>query len=129
MPCSKHGALAGLFAQVLLSAQDVQMFKSKYAAQLWRELMDATKTAPSIPPCQTSDPDAWFPEQSHTDPYANTQSYYLAKKLCDQCPVKAQCLAYALANEEEFGMWGGTTPRQRQAMRDRRAAGRPRKQA
>lgn len=107
------------------------MFRTKYAAQLWRELMDATKTAPSIPPCQTTDPDAWFPEQIGTDPYVNTQSYTDARKLCNQCPVKAQCLAYALANEEEFGMWGGATPRERQAMRgnNHRSVGRPRKQA
>jgi WhiB family transcriptional regulator, redox-sensing transcriptional regulator len=37
-----------------------------------------------------------------------------AVRICKtQCPVKDECLAHALRNEERHGVWGGTTPRQR----------------
>lgn len=40
--------------------------------------------------------------------------YTDARKVCGRCPVRAACLDYALENREEFGMWGGTTPQERQ---------------
>jgi WhiB family redox-sensing transcriptional regulator len=36
-----------------------------------------------------------------------------AKKICAGCPVQAECAAYALAHEEEFGVWGGLSERER----------------
>lgn len=36
-----------------------------------------------------------------------------AKAICDRCPVRKQCLEFALVNHEEFGVWGGTTQRDR----------------
>lgn len=33
--------------------------------------------------------------------------------ICNACPVKLQCLRNAVANGEEFGIFGGTTPDQR----------------
>lgn len=40
-----------------------------------------------------------------------------AKKICESCDVRAQCLQYALDNHEDFGIWGGKSPRQRQKLR------------
>jgi WhiB family redox-sensing transcriptional regulator len=45
-----------------------------------------------------------------------------ALALCDTCPVRAQCLEYALRNKESYGVWGGTTPEQRRRMRRQPAA-------
>jgi hypothetical protein len=55
-----------------------------------------------------------------------------AIKVCeDNCPVKRECLAYALANMNAddddyaigyYGVWGGTTPADRFRMLGRRAA-------
>ena len=36
-----------------------------------------------------------------------------AKKVCQACPVKDQCLEYALKNRVDHGVWGGTSERQR----------------
>ena len=39
-----------------------------------------------------------------------------AKKLCGGCPVRTECLAEALDNEIEWGVWGGMTERERRAI-------------
>lgn len=39
-----------------------------------------------------------------------------AKTICSGCPVRLECLVYALENKEPFGVWGGTTYRQRGRM-------------
>lgn len=39
-----------------------------------------------------------------------------AKQLCAGCPVKTECLAEALDNEIEWGVWGGMTERERRAL-------------
>ena len=39
-----------------------------------------------------------------------------AQRLCRRCPAREACLQYALEHEE-FGIWGGTTDDQREAMR------------
>lgn len=36
-----------------------------------------------------------------------------AKAYCAECPVAAECLAFALGNGEADGVWGGLTPRER----------------
>lgn len=46
--------------------------------------------------------------------------------ICRTCPVTYQCLWYALDNDEPYGVWGATTPDDRQALQrinSRRAAG------
>ena len=60
--------------------------------------------------CTRADPDAWFPEKGHKD------LARAATRVCARCPVRRLCLAYALANREQHGIWGGTTPRQRRAL-------------
>lgn len=40
-----------------------------------------------------------------------------AKAICLRCPVIADCLEYALRYKIEHGIWGGTSPRQREALR------------
>jgi hypothetical protein len=41
-----------------------------------------------------------------------------AKELCEGCPVKRNCLAFALFYGEEEGIWGGMTPDERRDMPD-----------
>lgn len=47
------------------------------------------------------------------------------KRVCDGCPVRVECLDYALTANEREGVWGGLTPRERaKVRRERRRMGR-----
>jgi WhiB family redox-sensing transcriptional regulator len=61
--------------------------------------------------CAQTDPEAFFPEKG-----GSTRD---AKKVCGACTVRAQCLEYALANDERFGIWGGLSERERRRLRKR----------
>jgi WhiB family transcriptional regulator, redox-sensing transcriptional regulator len=61
--------------------------------------------------CAQTDPEAFFPEKG-----GSTRE---AKKICVECPVRAECLEYALANDERFGIWGGLSERERRRLRRR----------
>lgn len=43
-----------------------------------------------------------------------------AKQVCAACPVRTECLAEALDNQIEWGVWGGMTERERRALLRRR---------
>lgn len=45
-----------------------------------------------------------------------------ARAICRPCEVKAECLTYALQIDDRHGIWAGTTPKQRSALRKRRAS-------
>ena len=45
-----------------------------------------------------------------------------AKQVCVGCPVRTECLAEALDNQIEWGVWGGMTERERRALLRRRPA-------
>lgn len=40
-----------------------------------------------------------------------------AKRICTGCPVRRECLAYALASGERWGIWGGASERDRRRMK------------
>lgn len=61
--------------------------------------------------CAQTDPEAFFPEKG-----GSTRE---AKKICTSCEVRAQCLEYALQNDERFGIWGGLSERERRKLRKR----------
>lgn len=39
------------------------------------------------------------------------------KSICQHCPVQQLCLAYAIANDEKFGVWGGMDRKERNAVK------------
>jgi WhiB family redox-sensing transcriptional regulator len=47
-----------------------------------------------------------------------------AKEICRSCRARQECLTYALDNGEKFGIWGGTTERERRRLRRTIAAAR-----
>ena len=66
--------------------------------------------------CMGVDPDLFFPERG-----ASTRE---AKEVCRGCVVREECLEYALANGEKFGIWGGLSERERRRIRRARALAR-----
>ncbi|MER6443083.1 WhiB family transcriptional regulator [Streptomyces sp. NPDC001185] len=61
--------------------------------------------------CRTADPDELFVEGA---------AQRAAKALCTGCPVRTECLSYALDHRIEHGIWGGMTERERRALLRRR---------
>lgn len=55
--------------------------------------------------------------------YPGTEDYALSlRQLCERCPVRQQCLQFALADPSICGLWGGTDDRERREIRKRRPA-------
>ena len=61
--------------------------------------------------CRTADPDTLFVQGAAQN---------RAKAICLGCQVRTECLADALDNRVEFGVWGGMTERERRALLRRR---------
>ena len=61
--------------------------------------------------CAETDPEAFFPEKG-----GSTRE---AKKVCVSCDVRAECLDFALGNDERFGIWGGLSERERRRLKKR----------
>lgn len=59
--------------------------------------------------CRGVDPDLFFP--------ARGEDQDAVKAICAACPVRFDCLDYAMVNSEKFGVWGGLSEKQRRALR------------
>lgn len=64
------------------------------------------------------DPDLWFPANG------DRAGAERAKAACSGCPVRSRCLEWALAAGERSGIWGGTTPNERNQLRKAATRGR-----
>lgn len=82
------------------------------------ELSLVTTPADGLPPelawqeralCAQTDPEAFFPEKG-----GSTRE---AKRVCMSCEVRSECLEYALAKDERFGIWGGLSERERRRVK------------
>lgn len=62
--------------------------------------------------CRGEDTDLFFPDRG--------QDTKAAKEICGRCPVRLDCLRYALAEGIKHGVWGGASERARRRMRKRR---------
>jgi len=63
--------------------------------------------------CAQTDPEVFFPEKG-----GSTKD---AKQVCMACPIRDECLEYALSHEERFGIWGGLSERERRRLRKQTA--------
>lgn len=59
--------------------------------------------------CAQTDPEAFFPEKG-----GSTRE---AKRICQACTVRDECLEYALEHDERFGIWGGLSDRERRRLK------------
>jgi hypothetical protein len=94
------------------------------------ELLTQLTSPPSAPSrgkwteealCRHMDPEVFFPPKGDTG--------IQAKQACAQCPVRAECLDYAITTDEKHGIWGGLNRAERQragqALESRRPANTP----
>jgi WhiB family transcriptional regulator, redox-sensing transcriptional regulator len=64
--------------------------------------------------CRGTDTDLFFPDWAVG---TAKQGIEQAKRLCRDCPVRAQCLDWALDRGVAFGIWGGFTEDERRTIR------------
>lgn len=69
--------------------------------------------------CQGEDPELFFPVARGN---ASQKYVKLATNICHECPVRVDCLKWALEHHEMDGIWGGMTESQRESIRRRNRA-------
>jgi len=62
--------------------------------------------------CGQSDPELFFPDKG--------ESGKVAKRICLACPVRTACLRWAVDTQQQWGVWGGMTSRERRRIRKER---------
>ncbi|MGI9006010.1 MAG: WhiB family transcriptional regulator [Streptosporangiaceae bacterium] len=60
--------------------------------------------------CLTADPELFFPLSSMGP---SLEQLTEAKKVCGRCPVRAECLDFALSTRQVHGVWGGMSEQER----------------
>ncbi len=71
--------------------------------------------------CRFEDRDLFFPPEQERGRYVGFREA-AAKQICRSCPVRGECLGYALAADERYGVWGGLSAEERERVRRRRQA-------
>ncbi|MFB7224259.1 WhiB family transcriptional regulator [Streptomyces sp. NPDC002596] len=66
--------------------------------------------------CRDEDPDLFFPIGSTGPALVQTEE---AKEVCRGCPVREQCLEWAMENGQDSGVWGGLGEAERRALKRR----------
>ncbi|MER5216471.1 WhiB family transcriptional regulator [Streptomyces sp. NPDC002838] len=69
--------------------------------------------------CRHEDPDLFFPIGTTGPALVQTQR---AKAVCRRCPVREECLQWALDTGQTLGVWGGTSEDERRALKRRAGA-------
>jgi WhiB family redox-sensing transcriptional regulator len=64
--------------------------------------------------CRGYDPDLFFPAGETGPALAHAEA---AKAVCLGCPVRAECLEFAMVSNQEAGVWGGFTEEERRKLR------------
>lgn len=82
-------------------------------------VIDGLDTYGDCLPCRSYDPEVFFAESPEVVEYA--------KSLCQDCPVRRQCLAAAVERREPWGVWGGEVFVGGVVVPRKRPRGRPRK--
>ncbi|AGM28155.1 hypothetical protein MABM_17400 [Mycobacteroides abscessus] len=67
--------------------------------------------------CRGMDTNLWYPERGAS------RECQLAKAICHDCPVKIQCREYAVSHQEQWGLWGELSLKDRRRWNQERKAG------
>jgi len=73
-------------------------------------MLDAKRHWRSAAACRSCDPDLFFPLSSSGP---GIEQVAQAKQVCARCPVRRECLAFALRTGQAYGVWGGLTEQER----------------
>lgn len=73
--------------------------------------------------CRDEDPELFFPVGNSGPALLQIEQ---AKAVCARCPVREQCLEFALATGQDAGVWGGLSEDERRSLKRRRARARAR---
>ena len=73
-------------------------------------MLDARSRWRSVAACQSCDPELFFPLSSSGPA---VEQIARAKEICAGCPVRRECLAFALRTRQAHGVWGGLTEQER----------------
>lgn len=80
-----------------------------------RELLVASRAWRDQAACRGEDTAHFYPKRG--------QDLHVPRAICNTCPVAEQCLEYALDAGEKYGLWGGTSERERRRLRALRRQG------
>lgn len=72
--------------------------------------------------CRAADRRLFFEPEGEA-PKRRDRRIRAAKAVCAECPVRRECLSFALSMHERYGIWGGFTSRERATLKRRGAAG------
>ena len=109
---SKTGAALGVCADPEVDDLDVQSSRPRLSLVVdgfEAFVEDAEDQWQERALCAQTDPEAFFPEKG-----GSTRE---AKRICMGCEVRDECLDYALAHDERFGIWGGLSERERRRLK------------
>lgn len=90
---------------------EIFKFGNADAEKSYRKLMEAIQVNDGAECAQV--PDIFFVEDWSA---YKTADVLLAKQICGRCPMKLECLEYAMDNED-FGIFGGLTPHERRQLK------------
>lgn len=69
--------------------------------------------------CRDTDPDLFFPIGTTGQALVQIDR---AREVCNQCPVKVDCLEFALETNQDSGIWGGASEEERRMIRRKTVA-------
>ncbi|HEY2077797.1 MAG TPA: WhiB family transcriptional regulator [Streptosporangiaceae bacterium] len=78
---------------------------------------EATGSWWDLAACRSADPESFFPVSSTGADQLNVTR---AKAMCARCPIRQQCLDFAIDSDEAYGIWGGTSEEERRHIAARR---------
>lgn len=116
-PTDQHGGAAGGSpAPIPRAAGEGRWPAVTVLDALVQELVELTPQVPApdwdLALCQETDPEVFFPELG--------ESGEPAKQVCRRCDLREECLGWALATRQKYGIWGGLSARERQRLLRRR---------